>query len=53
MEADAETQTNIRQRLGSLVVELGIEVSKLEGSKTLQEDPQSQPIWAHGGAHRD
>jgi hypothetical protein len=42
-----DSQSNIRR---SLVEEWGIELSKLEGSRTLQEDPQIQLAWDHGGS---
>jgi hypothetical protein len=39
---------SIRWSSGNLEEEWGIELSKLEGSKTPQEDTQSQLTWTHG-----
>ena len=43
---------NIRRSSGSLVDKWGIEGSKPEGSRTPQEDLQSQLTWIHGGPQR-
>jgi len=45
-------QDIIRWSSGSLVGEWGIEVSKPEGSRTPQEDPQSQLTRDLGGSQR-
>jgi hypothetical protein len=47
-----EADGNIRQSLGILVEELGIELSKPEGSTTPQEYLQSQLTWDHVGSQR-
>jgi hypothetical protein len=45
-------QTNIKKSPGSFVEELGIEVSKSEGSRTPKEDPQSHLTWAYGSSQK-
>ena len=48
MEADAETLSQASVKSHRLVEEMGIELSKPEGSRIPQEDLQSQLTWAQG-----
>jgi hypothetical protein len=45
METDAETHSKHQAELRETCEERGIELSKLEGSQTPQEEPQSQLTW--------
>lgn len=45
-----DPESNIRLNLGSLVKEWEIELRELEGSRTPQEDVQSQLTCAHGSS---
>ena len=52
METDAETHRQISGGAQESCGRVGIELGELEGSRTPQEDLQSQLTWAHESPQR-